>query len=425
MTVIAGCGGFGLADGGAGMTADPGVHGTVQGYFLWANGEPTIPTGPIDPDAVRATVDRAAAVLDPDRDLSFDINIVAAFDSAEQAQTQAKEIRTILEDGAGWYADPAHAADRRALEDPEALAPMIAPDAAVMKHHLLAAGTRGMGWGGAHGTASDAVYTIGPIVFVTGLETEPRESNVDPPLHPLAHLLAAEGATVMLEGDRFGEGSIAVDATCRLTDPAGAEDLRDDIGDASLTAGQFTTRPPWIGPALTDQERLARATYRRWSEGLTAAMNDPASYDLAMRIANAANADEREAATRAFEEHIVERGLEKVEGELDPGTLALLLGAPHSPDDHDAYAAWLRDVGEQMGRLPVQATAFGEQPAFDDGSLQIITGSVRIDGERLDLGYMLFGRSAAGLPYLAAYLAEHGCDDLQVGLVDYDKIRVN
>lgn len=411
LTVIAGCGLTGPT-----RIADTGVRGNTNAEFAWTDGEPTLAVGPVDADAARASVDRAAAVIEPDRDDDFYIAIVATFDTATEAGSQADEIRSILEESAAWYADRAHVEDRAALEDPAALAPMIPPEADAMKRHLLAPGTRGIGWGGAPGTALDAVYTLGPILVITGLKSEPTAAETDPPLHPLAHLLAAEGVDVVLEGDRYGHGSIAADVSCHITERATAETVRDDIGDAIATSG-FDVRPPWIGPPLTDAERLARATYRRWSNGMVAAFNDAEIRDLAEQIAASSNADDRAATMAAFQRKIQERGMANVEGELDPETMAIMADAPLGTGT-DAYYAWARKVGERMGRVEVHATHYGDLAQPDDDARMPYFGAVRVNGDRLEIAQFSAGRFGAGFPYLTGYLADHGCDDLRARVFD-------
>jgi hypothetical protein len=41
----------------------------------------------------------------------------------------------------------------------------------------------------------------------------------------------------------------------------------------------------------------------------------------------------------------------------------------------------------------------------------------------LEIGWLMFGRLAAGLPLLAGYLSERGCSELRVGLVDFEEVR--
>jgi hypothetical protein len=42
---------------------------------------------------------------------------------------------------------------------------------------------------------------------------------------------------------------------------------------------------------------------------------------------------------------------------------------------------------------------------------------------RLEVGWLGFGRVAFGLPLLAGWLTERGCDDLRVGFADFDDVR--
>src|SRR4029079_1398659 len=150
----------------------------------------------------------------------------------------------------------------------EAAPPMIPPEDAAMRANLLAPGTRGIGWGGDPANANAAVQTLGPFLFVTGLKSDRWATTDVPPLHPLAHLLAAEGADVRVEGGQFGEGAV-VDVSCAIADPAGgrrvllvcwrASPARGggggrgaDSGEGRLAAAVYTARPPWIGPPISD-----------------------------------------------------------------------------------------------------------------------------------------------------------------------------
>ncbi len=331
----------------------------------------------------------------------------------------------------GWYLDPANASALAQLEDDERPAPITPPEIAALKDGLLAPGTRGVGWGGGADRVDDAVYAIGPVLVVTGLKSEtPAESQDDAatgaklPIHPLAHLLAAAGGAVLLEGDRSGEGSIVADVSCRPADSASGSALLDELGDAIITAGQFSTRPPWIGPPPTAREALARATMRRYQQGAAAAaLGDRRLQELAQRLAGA-TPEEYAAALEEFSAYVRERGLELMDGEVDPEVLALLLDT-NALSDPAARLAWARDVGERMGRLPVESSQYGEQPAADDNATLATSGTVRLHEGRLEIGWLSFGRMAAGLPSLAGYLTARGCGDIRIGLVDFDEVRAN
>ncbi|HET9457301.1 MAG TPA: hypothetical protein VFO78_08165, partial [Candidatus Limnocylindrales bacterium] len=111
LLVASGCG---LAGGLPGVPArEEGVRGSLGGYFLWGVGAPTRAVPPIEPDDAAALVDDALAVIEPARDPTFSVSILAAFDTTPEAEEQAAEIRTILAESAAWYADAANAAARR------------------------------------------------------------------------------------------------------------------------------------------------------------------------------------------------------------------------------------------------------------------------------------------------------------------------
>jgi hypothetical protein len=409
-------------------TPDPDVRGDFSGYFVWAVAEPTVALGSVDPAVAEELVGRAAATIEPDRDARFGISIVATFPSNEAAEEQAAAVRDILATSARWYADPANAATLAQLEDEDRRARITPPEVAALQEELLAPGERGVGWGGEAEAADDAVYTVGPVLVVTGLKSEPAadadaEAGTNLPIHPLAHLLAAAGGDVLLEGDRSGEGSIVADVSCQPADLASGTALLDEIGDAVLTARQFSTRPPWIGPPPTPSEALARATYRRYDQGAIAAMGDRRLRELAQRMADAPEEDHT-AAIKEFSDYLRERGIELMNGEVDPEVLARILDTP-ALSDSASLKAWARTLGELMGRLPVQSGPAGDQPAPDNNARLLISGTMRLQGGRLEMGWLSFGRVAAGLPSLAGYLTDNGCQDIRIGLVDFDEVRAD
>ncbi|HSL32132.1 MAG TPA: hypothetical protein VK871_00705 [Candidatus Limnocylindrales bacterium] len=420
--VAAGC--ASSMQGAGGSERDPNVRGVFSGYFMWAVSEPTLAIEPIEPGDAAALVDRAAATIDDDRDSIFSVSIAASFPTAEAAAGQATAVRKILADSARWYADPANGAARAAREDPDEPAPFTPPEIAALEAKSLAPAERGVGWGGDEGDVDDAVYTIGPILVITGIKREAPPEGDDPaPLHPLAHLLAAEGGSVLLEGADlgYGDSSIVADLSCRPVDAATGTALLDELGDAISSAGQFHARPPWIGPPIIEREALARATFRRWQAGAASALADPKLVDLASRLATA-QGEERQAIMDEFSGRLAQRGLEELEGEFDPGVLALLIDG-WAETDTEARARWAAEVGSRMGSLPLETTDFGPRPSVADYERLALTGSLRVRDGGLEIGWLMFGRLAAGLPLLAGYLTERGCSELRVGLVDYEEVR--
>ena len=151
-------------------------------------------------------------------------------------------------------------------------------------------------------------------------------------------------------------------------------------------------------------------------------MDEGWAVDLMARYGAAKTDEELRAVTRELEQRLVERGLQKVEGELDAVTLALISQTP------DRRRRGPRGVGPGRRRAngqrpPARTSEYGPRPAGDDYARLGQVASVQTNGDRLELGWLMFGRFAAGMPYLAAYLEERGCDDLKVGIVDFDDVR--
>jgi hypothetical protein len=401
---------------------DPNVRGGFGGGFYWAIDERTADLDSIDPAYAADLVAGIRDSIDEERDELFPVSIVAVFPTAADAISHATLVREMLEASATWYDEPANRAARATRDEPGAVAPLTPPERAVLEERHLAPGDRGVAWGGASEAADAAVYPLGSVLVVTGLKAMSWDEIDD--LHPLAHLLAAAGADVVLEGDRDGEGSIIADVSCALDGTAAGEALLDELGDAILTGGQFHARPPWVGPPLTDAERLARATYRRYTQGMEAATfgDDGALADFAARYLAAGSDEERIRISEEIGEHMKERGVALIDGEVDPGVLALILDLGMATDQ-DRIREWTANVGSTMGQLPLTESEYGPLPAPDDYANVVHTGAVRVRDGRLEIGWLGFGRFAIAMPQLTGYLTANGCRDIRVGLVDFDAVR--
>lgn len=378
-TTAAGCAAAPVARDGP----DPDVRGNMGGYFFWAVAEPSREIDPIGPDAAAELVERAAAALEPRAEGSH-VSLIASFPTIVAAADQASVIRERL------------ALDGMAFR-----------------------------WGGEAGAVDDSVFTLGTLVVVTGLEREdpPEVDEPDPmPAHPLVKLVQTRGGSALLEGADlgYGDSSIVVDLACTPGDPADGAVILDELGDAIATS-QFNTRPPWIEPPPTEGEALARATYRRWLVAAAEALADPKIGEFADRLMTADESD-RDAVMAEMHAYLAERGLEKLEGEVDPVTIALLVGRS-GESDAETRAAWSAEVGARMGGLELEETEYGPAPRAEDHARLALTGSVRFAEARIEIGWLTFGRAAAGLPLLAGYLTEHGCDDIRVGIVDFEEVR--
>jgi hypothetical protein len=73
----------------------------------------------------------------------------------------------------------------------------------------------------------------------------------------------------------------------------------------------------------------------------------------------------------------------------------------------------------------METNPHGDQPAPDDYARLLTTGTLRIQDGRLEMGWLTFGRLAAGLPSLVGHLTGSGCADIRIGLVDFDAVRGN
>jgi hypothetical protein len=363
---------------------DEDVRGNLGGYFFWAVAEPSRSIDSIPPNAASDLVDAATEALPAALDETFGVSLVASFPTPDEATAAAAEIRTKIADG-----------------------------------------SRAFRWGGERDAADDAVFTLGSLVLVTGIETNdpPGADDLDPrAAHPLVKLVEAQGGTPLLEGADlgYGDSSIVVDVTCTLRDAAAGPTILDELGDAIATS-QFNTRPPWIGPPPTEPEALARATYRRWTVAAAEALNDPRIVEFADRLITADEAD-RAAVMAEMQAYLQERGLEKLEGRVDPVTIALLVDGS-TKTDGEARAAWSAEVGARMGSLELEHTERGPAPRRADYERLAVTGTLRFEAGRIEIGWLMFGRAAFGLPLLAGYLTERGCDDIRAGIVDFEEVR--
>ncbi len=347
---------------------------------------------------------------------------MVAFATPEEAEIHAARLRGILRESTEWFADPANREARAALLDPDRFAPLTPNETKV----VLAGGTvprdRGFGWGGIVDELDEAVRTVGSFLLVTGLEADPTQSQPDP--HPLLDLFGTQGGTPLLEGDRAGQGSIAADVSCRVPDEATGLRLRDEIGDAALTA-RYYARPPWTDPP-TEAEALARATVRRWQDAGVRAIQDPEFHRIVERMDD--SLDDPEEFSRISHEltaWIAARSATLVEGPVDATVLALLATEQHDPLSDD-YRTWILAIGEPIGQLPLHATEQGYRfPTPASYATSIVGGTARLDGDRLELGWLSFGRFSSGGLQMLAYLGDAGCTDVRYSIVDYDALGVD
>jgi hypothetical protein len=349
----------------------PGGVSHLGPVFLWSLGQaPTTPFGAVDVALLEHLVDTDLS----DAGLSRpDMAVAVTFTSPEAARGMAERLRADLPRTATRYHD------RR-----------------------------------------DAVVLLGSSVFVRGIPSPAANRSV-------RGLLGGYPGDVLVEGDRFGEGSIVADLRCRPTEPGRAQVLAADLADYAGTPYTFFLRPPWARPALTRSERLARSTYTRFNDVLEdAADADPETQELWFRYREALRTGDSDRTSRV-QNRIAERRRElspaRLDGEYDPKTLAALRTEPL---EMDAKPRWSVRVGRRMGQLPVRRQAgdfVADRGRGLDASPTLLT--VRL-GERLDISTFLpSGHFAPSLATLVLHLHRSGCTDVRYRLLDWDDVRVD
>lgn len=266
--------------------------------------------------------------------------------------------------------------------------------------------------------AQAATLVIGPMLIVMGLEWDP-EAAPDPRITQLQ-----QDGDVYVEGDRYGEGSIVLDLACTAGSDESAAAIATTLGDYGSMLYYSYARPPWIGEPLTEDEALARSTYRRWTEEYSATISDdPWLAEYGRRFLSASSDGERELLQAELLEHFAERrpvALDALDGDAHPGVMAIVAAAPTEADPDAAYT-WGWELGRLMGPLE---TAGGEEPPtwYEQRHAGSI-GSARAAGREVAIGWATFNRFALGVTGLLAYLDDQGCGDVLIRLSDFDDVR--
>jgi hypothetical protein len=236
--------------------------------------------------------------------------------------------------------------------------------------------------------------------------------------HSLVSAMGTLTDHVVTEGDQFNEDAIVVDLRCEASDRRTAAALADAIAEYAVVP--TLARPPWIGPALTDDERLARSTFARWNRAwVDAVQGDWSIITYAQRLTEAGSAAERAAVQAELVQRIAAQ---------PPSVLA--------GPNHDDVIAWLtRDLAErevtdrpardaELARLmgPIEAADL-EAPTWHDRRFGATIGSVQAADRRLRIGWLMFDRFAAGLPAFVDHLGAAGCAAVRIGLHRFNDVR--
>ena len=260
----------------------------------------------------------------------------------------------------------------------------------------------------------ETAFALDRMLMVVGLPTGVGDEPT-----PLAEDLAGS-ADVLVEGDRYGEGSIVLDLSCTAPDAATAAAISTALGDYGAMPYYAYLRPPWRGEPLTSNEALARSTYRRWATSYRAAFqSDPWISAWSSRYVAATTDDERRALMREMTDH-VGAVQPDVEGEAHPGVMALLdQGAEGA--DADAYYDWGHALGTLAGMLPTEAP--DGRPTWFEQRYGAQVGAVRASGERVDIGWVSSNTFAVAATGLLSYLDAQGCANARIALSDFDDVR--
>ncbi len=259
------------------------------------------------------------------------------------------------------------------------------------------------------------VLILDRVLIAYQLVPDPEDDPI-----PAATQLADLGADVLVQGDRFGDGQVVVDVSCRAADHDAAAVIAAPLADYPV-AYPFA-RPPWVGPPLTEDEALARSTYRRWAARFADAFaNDPWMREYADRILAADSEAEYAALNAELQAHMRELQGGGIEGDVHPEVAALLASAP-SGTDPAAYTEWQLELGGLMGPL---ATSGGRQPSWLDQREAAYLAGTRAVDDRVEIGWVIFNRFELGFTGLLAYLDQQGCVDVRVRLTDYDDVRLD
>lgn len=269
-------------------------------------------------------------------------------------------------------------------------------------------------------TPRDAVAVLGSSLVVRGI----RDGDS---VRTVRGLLSGYPGEVLVEGDRYGEGAIVTDLSCRPEDRAKAHVVAGDLEDYAGTHDDLFLRPPWALPPITSAERLARSTYTRFYEALElAAAADPETQELWFHYRQALRAGDTDRLGRV-QGRIAERRRElspvRLEGDYDPKTLGSLRAEPLEPD---ARPRWAARVGRRMGQLPITERGgelvLEEEDHFSANPTML---TVRLE-DRLDVSMFLpMGHFAPSLASLVLYLDRAGCTDVRYRILDWDTVRAD
>lgn len=293
-------------------------------------------------------------------------------------------------------------------------------------------GDSGFDWLGSGAVTTPFVQVIDRWLIVSGLayrpeyeERETAESDGGAGYQsPLIRSLRASAESILLEGDRYGEGFVAFDALC-VGDAATLVPLGQDLADHPVVPN---ARPVWIPPGITDDDRRERRTLRLLRQISATAFARALEQDgefTRLTLAARAAADSGDAArTQHALAELQAHVLEAMPSALpDLGPIAAAL------DPEVVAAEIMRMAAFAAG--PVPSGEGGSSPETADDALQPrIAASTPdawfqtgVDGGGLAIGTGTWVGIAEGLVPFVDYLAAHGCEEIRVVFHNFDDVR--
>lgn len=398
-----------------GPGAEPDTVTAVQAADRFFAGR-AAPSIPIDLEKV------AASVATPASSTWFQVTVVAELPDDVAAVRMAGDIEELLASAARHVEESSSDEVRARLLDARSAAPLTPPEAAAFARRGVRSEV-GIGWPGARKDARSAVVRLGRVLAVPGLKGD--FAGLRP--NPLAALLEASGARVLVEGDPAGGAQPALDLTCDAADEAAAGRLARSLDHYLRAPRSLFLRPPWHPLPVSAEQEGARATLLGVERAVRAALADPHIFDSVRDRIHTGSRDAGEIG-RVLEEIRRERALEALEAVArrpgtDPVVVDELRKFHGGPSTATFDPATRRRLSERLGSLAVEVgaprtpgAAATVEPTSDERAFGA-SGRVQVEGRRVSLGRLVFHRFAHGLPALLLELRAAGCSGAKLGLL--------
>ena len=254
------------------------------------------------------------------------------------------------------------------------------------------------------------------ILVAYHLVPDPEDDPV-----PVATQLTGLGADVLVQGDRFGEGQVVADVTCRAADHDAAATIAAPLADYPIGR---PIRPPALGRSSADRRRGARSVH-------LPALGDRLRGSLRER---SVDAPVRRPIPRGRLRGRVRGTERRAAGSCAgaPGRRHRGRGPPGGggPAGVDAERHGSGRVHRMAARAepPDGTVADVERRAAQAGWISDRPPIWRALGQSTTASKLAGSPSTGsswGSPGLLAYLDQQGCDDVRVRLTDYDEVRLD